>query len=84
MKTHTETEKELSFTEELSMISPKSDFAIFIFTFIGIVIGVVFGTRMGPLLIGGYDVGGILICLVCSIIGFRCGMLAKLFLDNCN
>ncbi len=93
MKKHIESEtedssedsgEELSFTEAYSRISPQSDYAIFVFTYIGIIIGIMFSTIIDPLLMGGYNVGRILSCIVFGEIGFRFGRLVKQAIDCCN
>ncbi len=78
--THTYTEdcdeKELSFMEEFLMISPQSDFVIFILAYLGIIVGIFFSTRIDGFVIGELNVG--------KLIGLLLGILVKRMIDNCK
>jgi len=68
-------ENELSFVEEFKMISPQSDFAIFIFTLLGIIFGINFSKNMEGVL---YFIN----CVTSGVIGFLFGVLVKRVIDN--
>ena len=88
MNTHTETEndyeEDLTCMEDFANTEPQSDFAIFFFTFWGTMVGIIFSTKIDGFLIGGYNIGGIIICVICGTIGCYLGILVKRIIDNYN
>lgn len=82
MNTTTEPEEELSFTEDFANIEAGSDFAIFVFTYIGILVGLIFSIEIDGFLIGGYNVGKIIIFVIWCIIGFKVGTKIKQLIDE--
>ncbi len=83
MNTPTEPEKELTLIEDfIANAELGSDFAIFIFTYIGIIVGIMFSTSIDGFLIGEYNVGKIITGIIYSTIGFCFGIIVKRIIDH--
>ena len=75
METSTSTERLLIFVEDFANFEPGSDFAVFILTWSGIIIGIMFSISMEGFLMGGYNVGKIITIVLCISLGiFMIGM----------
>nr|QBK89023.1 MAG: hypothetical protein LCMiAC02_01160 [Mimivirus LCMiAC02] len=82
MGTYTGTEKELTFVEDFENTKPGSNFAVFIFTWLGIIVGIMFSTNIKGFLMGGYNVGKIITIVPYGVIGFYLGTLTKRMIDK--
>jgi len=69
-------------TEEFANYEPGSGFAVVIFTYIGIVFGLLISTEINGFLIGRYNVGKCIVWLIVTITGFKFGKFIKYLIDK--
>ncbi len=75
--------EELTFMEELENTKPGSEFAVFICTWLGLIIGIILNINMEGFSIGEYyNEGKIIIFTLCIIISCRIGFIVKQFIDQ--